>query len=358
MTQLLLAQGWPLRDLNLLAPDPARSPPNLSSMQLRICAEDPAANFALSIGKISDCRFPSGLGIRVETYLVGGLGGVVEPDFDNLMVKIIVTGRSWTEMLQKARRSLEDTKVVGVKTNVPLLRAILNDNNFVSSSIDNQWLEMRLPQLLEQAAQISQRSHKLNYGYTSSSLPVSTGTAGALFRKGDSWSIDLHRVDENGESEVSHNHHLVIDRITRNDFPESLTADITYTTLSATGPSSKSYKAIVNSTKASADALASRHRRGDATNVNHLIIPMSGKLIEVLIEEGDIIQVDQAVAYVKQMKMELEIRSPRAGKIKWSLELENDGGDDVAEGTLLAELAEVDNDALSATTHKDLKGRL
>ena len=48
--------------------------------------------------------------------------------------------------------------------------------------------------------------------------------------------------------------------------------------------------------------------------------------------EGDII------AFVKQMKMELEVRSPRSGVVDWIIELENEEGDDVAEGVLLAEL--------------------
>jgi biotin carboxyl carrier protein len=67
---------------------------------------------------------------------------------------------------------------------------------------------------------------------------------------------------------------------------------------------------------------------------------MSGKLIEVLVDEGDEVKENEVIAYVKQMKMELEIRSPKAGQIAWAIEVENDEGDDVAEGTLLVELTD------------------
>lgn len=65
---------------------------------------------------------------------------------------------------------------------------------------------------------------------------------------------------------------------------------------------------------------------------------MSGKLVEILIEDGDVVEEDAVVAFVKQMKMELEVRSPRRGRVVWALELEEEGGEDVREGTLLAEI--------------------
>jgi biotin carboxyl carrier protein len=62
--------------------------------------------------------------------------------------------------------------------------------------------------------------------------------------------------------------------------------------------------------------------------------------MEVLIEEGDEIKETDVIAFVKQMKMELEIRSPRAGKVSWVVEVESEDGDDVAEGVLLVELVD------------------
>jgi biotin carboxyl carrier protein len=60
-------------------------------------------------------------------------------------------------------------------------------------------------------------------------------------------------------------------------------------------------------------------------------------LIEVLVAPGEKVADNQVLAFVKQMKMELEVRSPRAGKVKWVYEME-DEEEDVAEGMLLVEL--------------------
>jgi biotin carboxyl carrier protein len=112
-------------------------------------------------------------------------------------------------------------------------------------------------------------------------------------------------------------------------------------------------------TNASASALtSSTHRRGDPANKNHIIFPLSGKLIEVLVAAGDEIAPNQVVAFVKQMKMELEIRSHRAGFVKWVFDLATAGDDgqmanngqgvDVAEGSLLLEME----------GQEDIKGKL
>lgn len=58
--------------------------------------------------------------------------------------------------------------------------------------------------------------------------------------------------------------------------------------------------------------------------------------MEFLVEEGDVLTTGDVVAVVRQMKMELEIRAQRGGKVAWVYEGEE--GDDVGEGVLLAEL--------------------
>jgi pyruvate carboxylase len=88
--QMMIAQGENIsEDLRLGEWWEANTAPNAASIQLRICAEDPSSNFALSIGKVTECQFPSGNGVRVDSHL--SRGGVVGTDFDNLMAKIIVT---------------------------------------------------------------------------------------------------------------------------------------------------------------------------------------------------------------------------------------------------------------------------
>lgn len=337
--QMLVAQGANIsEDVRLGEWWEASKPPAAASIQLRVCAEDPASNFALSIGKVAECRFPSGNGVRVDSHLTQG--GVVGSDFDNMMAKIIVTGSTWQDVIRKARRALKDTTVVGVKTNLNLLRAIVVDEGFCAGAADTRWLEPNIARLVDVGERIGK-----DLEITSSALPeLAAGSAQqsmfapstVLFKKGDAWSLTLQ---ESGNASNSRGgaHHLKIDRLQRNEFPQSLVADLSYT---VPGAPPKGYKITLASTTASADATSSTHRRGDPANKSHIILPMNGKLTEVLVEEGDEIKENDVIAFVKQMKMELEIRSPRAGRVGWAIEVENEEGDDVAEGVLLAELVE------------------
>lgn len=338
--QLLLAQG--LQNLDTIRPGQSTSehqPPRSASIQLRLCAEDPLSGFSLSIGKVSDVQFPSGNGVRVDSHL--SRGGVVGSDFDNMMAKIIVTASTFDQCVVKARRALEETNVIGVKTNLNLLKAVLADELFASGNADTSWLEKSLDRLVQGGEQLASINERRNASLPSLSLSSgqssAIGASSTLFRKGDAWTVVLEDPSLKAAAGTKPPaHHLAIERVTRNEFPEAFIADVSYT---IPGQKPQTYKMSLNSTTASADATASTHRRGDPSNKSHIILPMSGKLVEVLVEEGDEVRENEVIAFVKQMKMELEVRSPRAGIVKWAIEMENEEGDDVAEGVLLVELA-------------------
>lgn len=331
--QLLIAQGLPTDDKNLADVSQARDHPGAFSIQLRLCAEDPNSNFALSIGKVADVTIPCGNGVRVDSHLAKG--GAVGSDFDNMMAKIIVTASTWEQTLAKARRALAETRISGVKTNVNLLRAIVANPEFCAGKADTTWLEKNLQSLIRNGESIGGRIESVTASLpelpTSSVQSQGVAQSAISLRKGDSWTLHLEGADKDGEQA----HHLKIDRLVRNEFPDALVANISFT---IPGQKPLSFKATVASTTSSANATASTHRRGDTNNPDHIVLPMSGKLIEVLVDEGDEVKENDIVAFVKQMKMELEVRSPKSGIVDWVIELENDEGDDVAEGVLLVQL--------------------
>ena len=333
--QLLLAQGMEEHTADLPTTAEAITPPEYS-VQLRLCAEDPNMDFSLSTGKITEAKFPSGNGIRVDTHIMRG--ATIGSDFDNLLAKIIVTASTWPSVVAKARRALEDTEIVGVKTNLSLLRAIVADHVFETGRADNQWLEKNVRRLIGVGERIGEQVHQL-----SSSLPAmddsasrssSAGAMGSvMLRKGNAWSLSLSPVEASKEKVQSH--HLRIDKVLRNDFPDTLSAEVSVST-SAAG--SQKFKMSLESTSGSQAAVNSKHRKGDASNRTHVMVPMNGKIVEMLVEEGDKVQEGQVMAFVRQMKMELEVRSSRSGIVTWALELEDDEGDDVEQGVLLAVL--------------------
>jgi acetyl/propionyl-CoA carboxylase alpha subunit len=328
--QLRLARGESLPAI--LSESVPISRPSARSIQLRLCAEDPSANFALSIGKITDFFVPPGHGVRVDTHLAPPV--TVASDFDNLLAKIIVTASSWESAVRKARRVLSDISIEGVRTNLPLLRGIVASEEFLAGRVDTQWLERNLPSVLGTGERISA---SLPAFHQPARPGLQLPTSSLLFRRGDAWSISLNplALSPTSKEEPETRHHLRLTRVLRNDFPSSLTAEIEYTTPSASMPYKLHLEAAGANTTAS--ALVSGHRRGDPSNPRHIVLPLSGKLIEVLVRPGETIAQDQVVAFVKQMKMELEVRSPRAGRVKWVFEA-RDGEEDVVEGMLLVEL--------------------
>ncbi|KAJ5303980.1 uncharacterized protein N7443_003640 [Penicillium atrosanguineum] len=339
-TQLRLAQGESFGDLGLGSAVNANvpPPPNSFSIQLRLCAEDPSNNFALSIGKVTEFFVPSGHGIRVDSNVntSGGSGLVVGSNFDNLLAKVIVTGSTWQATVRKAQRVLSDSKIFGVKTNINLLRGIVAHVDFMAGKIDTQWLGMKLDEAHELGERISKRIQSNEKVVIPAQPAAQAGLpSNLLFRKGDAWSITLEPLDKSSEKVA---HHLKLSRVLRNEFPTALAADIEYTT--PTSQTAIPYRMQLETTTTAASALvSSSHRRGDPNNPRHVVLPLSGRLIEILVAEGDTVAENQVLAFVKQMKMELEVRSPHAGKVKWVHEME-DEEEDVAEGMLLVELDE------------------
>ncbi|KAH8591159.1 carbamoyl-phosphate synthase L chain, ATP binding domain-containing protein [Bisporella sp. PMI_857] len=335
--QLLLAQGHSIPSLvmSTLSEDP-KSPPPIHSVQLRLTAEDVQNSWSLSVGKITSFSLPSGNGIRVDTHLQSLENIVIGTDFDSLVAKIIITSSTWQSVVQKAKRALADTYIEGVRTNIDALYGIVHSEAFANQACDTQWLETNLSSVLTSGQQLLRKNRQANSISATSRLggPTISATSTVLFRKGDAWSISLVPESHAGKAKSAPSH-LQLTRVLRNEFPASLSAQITYA--SPTTPPT-SYIMTLASTAASFGSLSSAatHRRGDISNSCHIIIPFPGTLIELLVDVGDEVKKGNVIAVVRQMKMELEIRAGRAGTIIWVYEGEE--GDEVGEGVLVAEL--------------------
>ncbi|OAG00109.1 uncharacterized protein CC84DRAFT_1156149 [Paraphaeosphaeria sporulosa] len=329
-TQLLLAQAATA----LPTPQDPLTPPQTHSIQLRITAENPAANWTLSIGKITNFEFPAGNGIRLDTHLSHAQATVVSASYDSLLAKLIVTASSWDACLQKAQHALSRTHIAGVKTNVPVLRAVLAHPDFLAGKCDTQWLEGRMQDVLAQSQSMAGTSSRAARDAASQPAATAAAAASTLLRKGDAWALTLAPKMASGPSrdtEPEVKSHLEITRVLRNEFPHALAADVRFTT-----PTREpiDYTLSLSSTSASASATTSTNRRANPADASHVAIPFAGKLVEVLVDEGDAVREGDVVCVVQQMKMELEVRSARSGVVTWVCEA--DEGDEVGEGTLAA----------------------
>ena len=110
-------------------------------IEFRINAEDPARNFLPAPGTITTWNPPSGPGVRLDSGYTAGM--TVPQVFDSLIAKLIVTGASRTEALQRAARALGEFEVGGMPTVLPFHRAVVTDPAFAGSPlrVHTRWIE-------------------------------------------------------------------------------------------------------------------------------------------------------------------------------------------------------------------------
>jgi acetyl-CoA/propionyl-CoA carboxylase biotin carboxyl carrier protein len=113
------------------------------SLEFRINGEDPGRSFLPAPGRITKWNLPTGPGVRIDAGFKNGdtIGG----NFDSLLAKLIVTGATRKEAIERARRALAEFEVDGLATAIPFHRAILQDPSFTeefrvyTSYIENEF---------------------------------------------------------------------------------------------------------------------------------------------------------------------------------------------------------------------------
>ena len=108
------------------------------AMEFRVNAEDPVT-FAPNPGKIRELHLPGGPGVRVDTHIYRDYN--VPPHYDSLLAKLVIRGKDRMETIARARRALEQFVVEGVKTTIPLHRAILNNEQFIRGDISTRFMD-------------------------------------------------------------------------------------------------------------------------------------------------------------------------------------------------------------------------
>ena len=114
------------------------------SIECRINAEDPKT-FKPSAGTISLYHPPAGNGIRLDTFIYSGYK--VPHYYDNLLAKLIVTGRDRDHAIRRALRSLDEIIIEGTVTNIELHKKILSSEAFKKGSVSIKWLEENIDSL-------------------------------------------------------------------------------------------------------------------------------------------------------------------------------------------------------------------
>ena len=257
------------------------------SIEFRINAEDGGRNFMPAPGTLSAWTPPQGPGVRVD----GGYenGQTVPGSFDSLIAKLIVTGNSRTQAIERSRRALSEFEVDGMPTVIPFHKAVLEDPAYVGASnptgegsfdVYTQWIETEFDNQIQ---------------------PYS-GDAAEAEEAGERQTV----VVEVGGKRVE----VVI--------PAGLGG-------LAAGPAAGAKKP-----KRAAGKKAGAAASGDAVTS-----PMQGTVVKVVAEEGATVAEGDTVVVIEAMKMEQSLKAHKAGTVTG---LSAEVGATVTNGQVICEL--------------------
>ncbi|MFE7538664.1 acetyl/propionyl/methylcrotonyl-CoA carboxylase subunit alpha [Streptomyces rhizosphaericola] len=252
------------------------------SFEFRINGEDPGRGFLPAPGTVTTFAPPTGPGVRLDAGVESG--SVIGPAWDSLLAKLIVTGATREQALQRAARALAEFQVEGMATAIPFHRAVVTDPAFTADpfTIHTRWIETEFVNEIKPFA----------------------APAGA--DEEDEAGRETVVVEVGGKRlEVS--------------LPSSLGMSLARTGLAA-GAKPKRRAAKKAGSAASGDSLAS---------------PMQGTIVKVAVEEGQEVKEGDLVVVLEAMKMEQPLNAHRSGTIKG---LTAEVGGSVSSGALICEI--------------------
>ncbi|HET6353558.1 acetyl/propionyl/methylcrotonyl-CoA carboxylase subunit alpha [Streptomyces sp.] len=252
------------------------------SFEFRINGEDPGRGFLPAPGTVTTFAPPSGPGVRLDAGVESG--SVIGPAWDSLLAKLIVTGATREQALQRAARALEEFNVEGMATAIPFHRAVVTDPAFTADPfrVHTRWIETEFVNEIKPFA-----------------APSDTDTEDEPGRETVIVEVGGKRL------EVS--------------LPSSLGMTLARTGLAA-GAKPKRRAAKKSASAASGDTLAS---------------PMQGTIVKIAVEEGQEVNEGDLVVVLEAMKMEQPLNAHRSGTIKG---LSAEVGASISSGAMICEI--------------------
>ncbi len=254
--------------------DPA---PRGHSFEFRINGEDPGRGFLPAPGTVTSFLAPSGPGVRLDSGVSSG--DVIGGAFDSLLAKLIVTGATREQALQRSVRALDEMQVEGLATLLPFHRAVVRDPAFTSEpfTVHNRWIETEFD----------------------NTLPPYAGAA---------------EPDEAAEPREN-----VVVEVAGRRLTVSLPAGL--------GASSGARKA--------APRRGGGKRSGAAASGNSLTSPMQGTIVKVAVADGASVEAGELIVVLEAMKMEQPLNAHKAGTVRG---LASAVGEVVTSGAVICEI--------------------
>lgn len=168
------------------------------AVECRIYAEDAAANFRPAPGPLHRYREPGGAFVRVDSGIVEGME--IPIHYDPMVAKLVVWGKDRKEALSRARRALEDYRIVGIPTSIPFFLALFQDEGFQAGQYDTgfittDWIDEHLGQPDDAAVDIAVALGVIASYEDRLSRRSDRSAAGSAspWKRGRSWPLSLRR---------------------------------------------------------------------------------------------------------------------------------------------------------------------
>jgi acetyl-CoA/propionyl-CoA carboxylase biotin carboxyl carrier protein len=267
------------------------------SIEFRINAEDPGRGFLPAPGTITAWRPPAGPGVRLDAGYTAGM--TVPQAFDSLIAKLIVTGATRTEALERSRRALAEFEIEGMPTVLPFHRAVVRDPAFAGSSLEvhTRWIETEF----------------------AGDIPPYAGQAG-----GDGDGDD---GDESGARE----------RITVEVGGKRLEVTIPASLHQARGGGGGGGSAAAGRPRRGGRRGGAGGAGGGAPSGDALVSPMQGTIVKLVAAEGQHVSAGDTIVVLEAMKMEQPLTAHKDGTVSG---LTVQVGQTVSAGAVICQLGE------------------
>ncbi|MBU7596690.1 biotin/lipoyl-binding protein [Streptomyces sp. P38-E01] len=260
------------------------------SFEFRINGEDPGRNFLPAPGTVTTFAPPSGPGVRLDAGVESG--SVIGPAWDSLLAKLVVTGATRRQALQRAARALAEFQVEGMATAIPFHRKAVTDAAFA-------------PELTGSDKPFTVHTRWIETEFANDIPPFAT----------------VGGEDEDGEFGR-----------------ETVVVEVGGKRLEVSLPSSLGMplaRAAVAGGAKPARRKATKKSGGSAASGDALASPMQGTIVKVAVEEGQQVEEGQLIVVLEAMKMEQPLNAHRAGTVKG---LAAEVGGSLSSGTVICEI--------------------
>ncbi|MFI2200896.1 biotin carboxylase N-terminal domain-containing protein [Streptomyces sp. NPDC020192] len=239
------------------------------SFEFRVNGEDPGRNFLPAPGTVTRWDPPTGPGVRLDAGVESG--SVIGPAWDSLLAKLIVTGRTRKEALERARRALAEFRVEGMATALPFHRAVVKDPAFAPEltgsdgpfTVHTRWIETEFGNDIEPFVPAAEGGEEGPDGRET--LAVEVGGRRIEVRVPASLGVPRARTAPGGARQVRRR------------------------------PGGR--------------------RAGSAVSGDTLTSPMQGTIVKVAVAEGATVAAGDLVVVLEAMKMEQPITAHKAGTV-------------------------------------------